>query len=74
MIKVKALELPEVEFITSSEGKPKAVVVSIKDWKRISETLKIMSAKELMASIRRARKELRSGTKLLTKKEVFENL
>ncbi len=50
----KALELPEVEFITSSDGKPKSVVVSIEDWRRIGETLKIMLGKELMSSINRA--------------------
>ena len=37
MTMLKALELQEVEYITSSEGKPKSVVVSIEDWKRITE-------------------------------------
>lgn len=71
---LKTLELPRVEYITSTEGKPKAVVLSLEDWKRITETLKIMSSKELMQSIRRAKKQLRSNTKLLTFKEVLENL
>ena len=71
---IKALELPKVEFITTPEGKPKSVVLSLEDWKRISETLKIMSNKELMQSIKRAKQQLRSGAKLLTLKEVLENL
>ena len=71
---IKALELPKVEFITTPEGKPKSVVLSLEDWKRISETLKIMSNKELMLSIKRAKQQLRSGAKLLTLKEVLENL
>ncbi len=70
----KTLTLPEVEYITSTEGKPKAVVLSIEDWKRITETLKIMSSKELMQSIRRAQKQLRGTAKLLSFKEVMENL
>jgi PHD/YefM family antitoxin component YafN of YafNO toxin-antitoxin module len=71
---LKALELPKVEYITTPEGKPKSVVVSIKDWNRISETLKIVSNKELMKSIKRAKQQLRTGSKLLTLNEVLENL
>ncbi|MBI5195042.1 MAG: type II toxin-antitoxin system prevent-host-death family antitoxin [Nitrospirae bacterium] len=71
---LKALALPKVEYITSPEGKPKSVVLSIEDWKRISETLKIMSNKALMQSIRRAKHQLRTNTKLLSLKEVLENL
>ncbi len=71
---LKTLELPKVEYITSPEGKPKSVVISFEDWKRISETLKIMSSKELMQSIRRAKQQLRSNTRLLSLKEVLGNL
>jgi len=71
---LKTLELPKVDFITTPEGKPKSVVLSIDDWKRISETLKIMSSKELMQSIKRAKQQLRSGVKLLSLEEVMENL
>ncbi|MBI5740749.1 MAG: type II toxin-antitoxin system prevent-host-death family antitoxin [Nitrospirae bacterium] len=71
---LKALELPKVEYITSTEGKPKSVVLSIEDWKRITETLKIMSNKELMQSIRRAKKQLRGKARLLSLKEVMDNL
>jgi PHD/YefM family antitoxin component YafN of YafNO toxin-antitoxin module len=71
---LKTLELPKVEYITSTEGKPKSVVLSLEDWKRITETLKIMSSKELMQSIRRAKRQLRSNTNLLSLKEVMENL
>ena len=39
----KSLGFPEIEFITTPEGKPKSVVLSLEDWKRINETLKIMS-------------------------------
>jgi PHD/YefM family antitoxin component YafN of YafNO toxin-antitoxin module len=70
----KVLGLPEIEFITTPQGKPKSVVLSLKDWKRINETLKIMSNKELIQSIRRAKQQLRTGTRLLSFEEVLENL
>ena len=71
---LKTLKLPKVDFITTPEGKPKSVILSIDDWKRISETLKIMSSKELMQSVKRAKQQLRSGVKLLSLEEVMENL
>ena len=63
---LKTLDLPEVEYITSSEGKPKSVIVSIEDWQRITETLKILSSRELMQSIRRAKRQLSSKKELLS--------
>jgi len=69
----KTLELPEVEFITTPEGKPKSVILSIEDWMRINETLKIMSNKELTQSIKKAKQQLLAGTKPLSFEEVFEN-
>ncbi|MEI6126136.1 MAG: hypothetical protein WCQ99_06225 [Pseudomonadota bacterium] len=71
---LKPLELPKVDFITASDGKPKSVVLSLADWKRITETLKIISSRELTKSIKRAQKQLRKGAKLLTFDEVFKNL
>jgi PHD/YefM family antitoxin component YafN of YafNO toxin-antitoxin module len=71
---LRALELPEIEFITTPDGKPKSVVISFEDWKRLSETLKIMSSKELMQSIRRAKRQLRGKAKLLSLEEVLESL
>ena len=70
----KVLGLPEIEFITTPQGKPKSVILSLEDWKRINETLKIMSNKELIQSIRRAKQQLRTGTRLLSFEEVLENL
>lgn len=71
---LKTLELPKIEFITTPEGKPKSVVLNLEDWERISETIKIMSSKKLIKSIRRAKKQLRTKTKLLFFEEVFRNL
>ncbi len=67
----KTHELPAVDFITTPEGNPKSVVLSFKDWERISETLKIMSSKELLQSIRRAKQQLGKKTKLFSFEDVF---
>lgn len=71
---MKTFELPKVDFITTPKGKPKSVVLSLKDWERINETLKIMSSKELMQSIRIAKQQLHTRIKLLSLEEVLENL
>lgn len=71
---LKIHELPAIEFITTPEGKPKSVVLSFEDWERISETLKIMSSKELLKSIRHAKQQLRKGMKLLSFEDVFGKL
>jgi PHD/YefM family antitoxin component YafN of YafNO toxin-antitoxin module len=71
---LKTFAIPKVEYITSSEGKPKSVVLSLEDWKRLIETLKIMSSKELMQSITRAKQQLRGRTRLLSLEEVLKNL
>ncbi|MEK7845667.1 MAG: hypothetical protein AAB257_01745 [Nitrospinota bacterium] len=68
---LKIHELPVVDFITTPEGKPKSVVLSFEDWERISETLKIMSSKELLQSIRRAKQQLGRKIKLLSFEDVF---
>ncbi|MFA5778858.1 MAG: hypothetical protein WC947_01840 [Elusimicrobiota bacterium] len=66
------LELPKIEFITTAKGRPKSVVLDFSDWKKIVETLKIMSSKELRQSITRAKSELQRGSKLFTLKEIFD--
>lgn len=70
----KTLELPNIEFITTPEGKPKSVILSISDWQRVSETLKIKSGKELMRSINTAKRQLRNKVELLSLDEVLDNL
>ncbi|MDD5688149.1 MAG: hypothetical protein PHE88_10005 [Elusimicrobia bacterium] len=64
------LELPKVDFITNVKGKPKSVILNFADWKRIVETLKIISSKELRQSINRAKTELCKSSKLFSIKEL----
>ena len=73
-VAIKDKEELKFEFITTSSGKPRAVILSIADWEKISEILDIMSSKKLTKSIDRAKKELREGVRLLSFEETFANL
>lgn len=69
-----SFNIKNIRYITSEDGKPKEVILSIADFKRIAETLDIVSDKELLDSINRARYGLRKGNKLLTHEQVFSGL
>jgi|AntAceMinimDraft_3_1070362.scaffolds.fasta_scaffold08216_4 PHD/YefM family antitoxin component YafN of YafNO toxin-antitoxin module len=64
----------KLEFITTPSGQPRAVILNINDWEQISETLNIMSSKELTESIDRAKKQLKKGVRLLSFEETFADL
>ena len=49
------------QFIITHRGKPPVVMMSVQEFEGWQETLDIMSNKKLVASIARARKELKSG-------------
>lgn len=66
--------MPTVDYVASVNGKPKAVIMSIEDWERISGTLKILSNKEFAVSLARARRQLKDKVKLLSHQEVFGDL
>lgn len=64
----------DIEYVLTKKGEPVAVIVSIDRFRSLAETLGIMSDKEFMASIKRAKEELRKGRKLLSREEVFGGL
>ncbi|MBI4063559.1 MAG: hypothetical protein HY401_04575 [Elusimicrobia bacterium] len=68
------ITVPEVEYIASANGHRKAVILSLRDWKRIKETLAVVTDRSLYSSLQRARKQLRQKVRLLTHKEVFGDL
>ena len=61
----------EIEYVMTGKGEPIAVIVSIDRFQRLAETLGIMSNQEFMASIGRAKKELKKSKGLLSRQEVF---
>jgi len=63
--------LKSLQFITSSEGEPKSVVISIDEFTSLLETLNIQAKKDLIESIDRARSKLSKSNSLLTYEEVF---
>ena len=64
----------DIRYVVSEEGEPQAVILSLETFGRLMETLNVMSDQELMASIERARAQLRNGQSLLTHEELFGNL
>jgi len=64
----------DIRYVVSDEGEPQAVILSLETFSRLMETLNVMSDQELMASIERARAQLKNGQSLLTHEELFGNL
>ena len=64
-------KLRSLRFITSPEGEPQSVIISIDEFASILETLNIQAKKDLIESIDRAREELSKTNSLLTYEEVF---
>ena len=65
------ISLSSLRFITSPEGEPQSVIISIDEFASLLETLNIQAKKELIESIDRAREELSKSNSLLTYEEVF---
>jgi PHD/YefM family antitoxin component YafN of YafNO toxin-antitoxin module len=63
--------LRSLRFITSPEGEPQSVIISIDEFSSLLETFNIQAKKELIESIDRAREELSKSSSLLTYEEVF---
>ena len=63
----------DIRYVVSEAGEPQAVILSLETFSRLMETLNVMSDPELMASIERARTQLKSGQRLLTHEEVFSH-
>ena len=72
MISLKELrpELPEVindidtkldRYIVTKRGKPVAVMMSVDDYEGLLETLEILSDKEAVARIKKAKAEVKQG-------------
>ena len=66
--------LKSLQFITSPEGEPQSVIISIDEFSSLLETLNIQAKMDLMASIDRAREELRKTNSLMTYEEVLGEL
>ena len=68
-------DLQSLRFITSPQGEPQSVILSIEEFKLLFETLSVEAKASLMDSIDQARQQLREGQPLMAFAEVFgENL
>jgi len=64
-------DLKSLRFISSPQGEPQSVILSIEEFKSLLETLSVEAKADLMDSIDRARQQLREGQPLMTFEEVF---
>jgi len=64
-------DLKSLRFITSPEGEPQSVILSIEEFECLLETFNIEASADLMESIDRACRQLREGQPLMTFEEVF---
>ncbi|MEK9147171.1 MAG: type II toxin-antitoxin system Phd/YefM family antitoxin [Patescibacteria group bacterium] len=48
-------------FIITRKGKPEAVLMSQEEYEALIDTLEILSSRQSMASLRRARKDIKAG-------------
>jgi|GEM_PF-766065 len=63
--------LRSLRFITSRDGEPQSVIISIDEFASLLETLHIQAKKDFIESIDRAREELSTSKSLMTFEEVF---
>ncbi|HYL88412.1 MAG TPA: type II toxin-antitoxin system Phd/YefM family antitoxin [Burkholderiales bacterium] len=68
---VNRVEEFEDEIIVTRNGKPAAMLVSYADYKRLKETLDVLSDPELMRQIRQSQADIAAGKKGLSFEEVF---
>jgi len=61
----------EEEVVVTRNGKPAAVLVNIREYERLKETLDVLSDPDLMRQIRASERYLAKGGKGLSFEDVF---
>ena len=64
-------DLKSLRFITSPDGEPQSVILSIAEFEGLLKTFNIEASEDLVESINRARQQLCEGQPLMTFEEVF---
>jgi antitoxin YefM len=68
---VSGVEEREEEVVVTKNGRPAAVLVNVREYERLKETLDVLSDPELLGQIAESRRFYRSGKTGLTFKDVF---
>lgn len=68
---VAGVEEREEEVVVTKNGKPAAILINVREYERLNETLDVLSDPDLMRRIRQSEGFYASGKKGLSCKEVF---
>lgn len=68
---VAGVEEREEEVVVTKNGRPAAILVNVREYERLKETLDVLSDPDLLRQIRQSEKFFSAGKKGLTFEEVF---
>jgi prevent-host-death family protein len=68
---IAGVEDREEEVVVTKNGRPAAIIVNVREYERLKETLDVLSDPELMKQIRESEAYFASGKKGLSYEEVF---
>lgn len=69
---VAGVEEREEEVVVTKNGRPAAVLVNVREYARLKETLDVLSAPDLMQQIAESRAFYKTGKKGLSFEDVFD--
>ncbi|MBI2149829.1 MAG: type II toxin-antitoxin system Phd/YefM family antitoxin [Acidobacteria bacterium] len=68
---VAGVDEREEEVVVTKNGRPAAILINVREYERLKETLDVLSDPELMKQIRQSEAFYASGRKGLSYEEVF---
>ena len=68
---IAGVEDREEEVLVTKNGRPAAIIVNVREYERLKETLDVLSDPELMKQIRESEAYFASGKKGLSYEDVF---
>jgi antitoxin YefM len=69
---IAGVEEREEEIVVTKNGRPAAILVNVREYERLKETLDVLSDEALMKQISRSQTFYKNGGRGLTFEEVFE--
>ncbi len=69
---VKGVEQREDEVVVTRNGRPAAVLLNYAEFRRLKETVEVLTDRRMMAQIRKSRSHYKKGRRGLTFEDVFE--
>jgi len=69
---IAGVEEREEEIVVTKNGRPAAILVNVREYERLKETLDVLSDEALMKQISRSQTFYKNGGRGLTFEEVFD--